>query len=62
MIRESIQIAMFEGHPKFQLIALEAIYLKPRTSQPHPEHKIYPYLLRNPSTERSNQAWTADIT
>ena len=25
---------------------LMAIYQKPRTSQPHPDHKIYPYLLR----------------
>ena len=45
-----------------RLMGLEAIYPKPRTSQPHPEHKIYPYLLRGMSIERANQVWTADIT
>jgi len=45
-----------------RLMGLEAIYPKPRTSRPHPEHKIYPYLLRDLSIERSNQVWAADIT
>jgi putative transposase len=27
-------------------MGLGAIYQKPRLSEPHPEHKIYPYLLR----------------
>jgi putative transposase len=45
-----------------RLMGLEAIYPKPRTSRPHPEHKIYPYLLRNLSIERPNQVWAADIT
>ena len=45
-----------------RLMGLEAIYPKPRTSRPHPEHTIYPYLLRNMSIERPNQVWTADIT
>jgi putative transposase len=26
---------------------LEAIYPNPKTSRPHPEHKVYPYLLRD---------------
>ena len=38
------------------------IYPKPRTSRPHPEHKIYPYLLRNLTIDHPNQVWTADIT
>jgi putative transposase len=45
-----------------RLMGLEAIYPKPRTSLPHPKHKIYPYLLRDLSIERSNQVWTTDIT
>lgn len=45
-----------------RLMGLEAIYPKPKTSRPHPEHKIYPYLLRNLNIERPNQVWTADIT
>jgi putative transposase len=45
-----------------RLMGLEAIYPKPRTSRPHPEHKVYPYLLRNLSIDRPNQVWAADIT
>jgi putative transposase len=30
-----------------RLMGLEAIYPKPKTSRPHPAHKVYPYLLRN---------------
>lgn len=34
----------------------------PHTSIPHPEHKIYPYLLRGVSVVRPNQAWGTDVT
>ena len=45
-----------------RLMGLEAIYPKPRTSIPHPENKIYPYLLRDLTIDRPNQVWAADIT
>jgi len=34
----------------------------PNTSRPHPEHKVYPYLLRGVSVVRPNQVWGTDIT
>jgi putative transposase len=34
----------------------------PNTSKPHPEHKIYPYLLRGLEIIRPNQVWSSDIT
>ena len=34
----------------------------PSTSRPHPEHKVYPYLLRGVSVVRPNQVWSTDIT
>ncbi|MCG2794374.1 MAG: IS3 family transposase [Actinomycetia bacterium] len=43
-------------------MGIEAIYRKPRTSVAHPEHKIYPYLLRGLGITRANQVWAADIT
>lgn len=43
-------------------MGLRAIYPKPKTSKPHPEHKIYPYLLRNLTINRPNQVWCTDIT
>ena len=34
----------------------------PNTSQAHPEHKVYPYLLRGVPVIRPNQVWSTDIT
>jgi putative transposase len=45
-----------------RVMGLEAIYQKPNTSKGHPDHKVYPYLLRGLAIERSNQVWCADIT
>lgn len=39
-----------------------ALYRKPRTSQRHPAHRIYPYLLRQLTITRPNHVWAADIT
>ena len=43
-------------------MGLTAIYRKPKTSTPHPAHRIYPYLLREVRIDRANQVWCADIT
>lgn len=43
-------------------MGLEAIYPKPNTSQSHPEHRVYPYLLNDLAIERPNQVWSTDIT
>jgi putative transposase len=43
-------------------MGLRAIYQKPNTSAPHPEHRVYPYLLRDLTIMRPNQVWCSDIT
>ena len=43
-------------------MGIEAVYPKPNLSKRHPEHKIYPYLLRGTKIERVNQVWSTDIT
>jgi putative transposase len=43
-------------------IGLSPIYQAPKTSEPHPQHKVYPYLLRHLAIERPNQVWCADVT
>lgn len=45
-----------------RLMGIAAVYQKPRTSDPLPEHKIYPYLLRDKVIDHPNQVWCADIT
>jgi len=43
-------------------LGIEALYPKPRLSQAHPEHQVYPYLLRDLAVTQSNQVWCTDIT
>lgn len=45
-----------------KVMGIEAIYQKPNTSRPHPDHIIYPYLLKNLVIDKVNQAWCSDIT
>jgi len=39
-----------------------AHHQKPKTSEPHPQHPIFTYLLRGMIIDRPNQVWCADIT
>jgi putative transposase len=56
------------GHPEIsvrrqcELLGIEAVYPKPKLSQPGEGHRIYPYLLRGATVERVNQVWSTDIT
>jgi len=45
-----------------RLMGLAPIYQKPRTSETHPEHRVYPYLLRGLTIDRANQVWCIDLT
>ena len=44
------------------ILGLAGMAPGPNTSRPHPEHKIYPYLLRGLAVVRPNQVWSTDIT
>ncbi len=43
-------------------MGLAPIYQRPRTTVPHPEHRIYAYLLRGVVVDQPNQVWYADLT
>ena len=60
--REGFCVGRHRVRRLMRLMGLSAIYQAPRTSTPHPEHRIYPYLLRNLVIDRPNQVWCADIT
>ena len=44
------------------IMGLQAIYKGPNTSKKHPQHRVYPYLLRKLPITRPNQVWCSDIT
>jgi len=57
----------YEVNPKrvrrlMRVMGLEAIYPKPRLSANGPGHKVYPYLLKDVTVDRPDQAWATDIT
>ena len=45
-----------------RLMGLEGVAPGPRTSRPHPQHTVYPYLLRDVVVVLPNQVWSTDIT
>ena len=56
-------ITVGRGHVRtlMRKMGIEALYQKPRLSEPHPGHKIYPYLLRTMEITQANQVWVSDI-
>ena len=45
--RQGYKVNRKRAHRLMQKMGLMAIYQKPNTSKPHPEHKVYPYLLKD---------------
>lgn len=60
--REGTVVGHHRARRLMAKVGLEAIYKRPRTSQPLPHHPVYPYLLRKIVIDRPNQVWCADIT
>lgn len=46
----------------YNVMGLRAILPGPHTSKRHPEHAVYPYLLRNMEINNPNKVWATDIT
>jgi len=64
-LRDYDQIFIGRDHARrlMREMGLEAIYPRSRSlSEPHPEHKIFPYLLSNLRIIKPNQVWGSDIT
>lgn len=45
-----------------QEMGIQAVYPRPRLSNPNKENPVYPYLLKNLEIVRPNQVWSIDIT
>ena len=62
LVRQGLPVSRKRVQRLMRIMGLRAIYRQPRTSQPTPEHRVYPYLLNKIRVTRTNQAWAADIT
>ena len=60
--RQGMPVSRTRVQRLMRVMGLRAIYRRPRTSQPAPEHRVNPYLARNARVTRPNQVWAADIT
>lgn len=45
-----------------RVMGLQATVPGPHTSRPHPEHRIYPYLLRGMKIRAPDEVWCSDFT
>lgn len=59
---QDVQVGRHRVRRLMRLMGLCTIYQKPNTSKPHPEHRVYPYLLRGLTIEKANHVWCTDIT
>ena len=60
--REGFTVGRRQVATLMRRMGITALYRKPRTSQRHPAHRIYPYLLRQLAITRPNHVWATDIT
>ena len=60
--RDGVRVGRHRARRLMRVMGLQAIYQAPWTTTRHPEHRVYPYLLKGLAIERPNQVWTADIT
>lgn len=62
LLKRGFQIGRRRVAALMRTMGITAIYPKPKTSQPHPGHKVYPYLLRGREITRAGEVWAADVT
>ena len=62
LLAEGIQVGRRHVGTLMRRMGMEALCPQPGTSQRHPGHKIYPYLLRGLAIAEPNHVWAADIT
>ena len=55
--RQGIPVSRKRVQRLMRVMGLRAIYRRPRTNQPAPEYRVYPYLVRNARVTRPNLVW-----
>ena len=59
---EGVRIGREHVRTLMRRMGIAAIYQRPRTTERHPNHPVFPYLLRTLAITRPNHVWAADIT
>lgn len=62
LVNEGVQAGRKPVATLMRRMGIEALYCKKHTSRWHPEHAVFPYLLRGLTINRANQVWAMDIT
>ena len=62
LLREGVSVGRRRVRRLMRKLGLWAVRPKRNTSKRHPEHEVYPYLLRGKTIDQPNQVWAADIT
>lgn len=60
--RNGYQVARWTVRQMMRFLGLRAIYCRPRTSVPSPEHPKYPYLVDKKQVDKPDAVWATDIT
>ncbi len=62
LFQDGIQVGRKHVATLMKRMGIEALYRKPTTTKKHPQHRVYPYLLRGLTIDRPNQVFAMDIT
>ena len=62
LFQDGIQVGRKHVATLMKRMGIEALYRKPKTTKKHPQHRVYPYLLRGLVIDRPNQVFAMDIT
>ena len=62
LAQEGLEVGRKHVATLMRRMGIEALYRKPRTTRKHPQHRVYPYLLRGLKIDRPNQVYAMDIT
>ena len=62
VLRSEFQVSRPTVQAYMREMGIAGLAPGPNTSQPAPEHQIFPYLLRNVSADHPNHIWGIDIT
>ena len=62
MIRQGHEVNKKRIKRLMRIMHLQGAVPGPHTSKPHPQHKVYPYLLKGMRIDRPNLIWSTDFT